>query len=160
MTRAQHVRVANKTYKAYFLYYAEHGAMPDEEAQLTIHQRLFQMAHQYAPQTSFEEFEKICKQRSEKYEQRIQNDIANGVTQDCFRKKPKKTPEEKLAGQKRRLEDKRRRQAKRKARAARQSLVLDLEEDDQFSYIAGYTSGGFPYGLTWEDEEREPREDS
>ncbi|MCR5794316.1 MAG: hypothetical protein K6G61_03055 [Solobacterium sp.] len=25
------------------------------------------------------------------------------------------------------------------------------EQDERFAYIAGYTSGGFPYGLTWEE---------
>ena len=26
-----------------------------------------------------------------------------------------------------------------------------LEQDDRFYYIAGYTSGGAPYGVTWEE---------
>jgi len=30
-----------------------------------------------------------------------------------------------------------------------------LEQDDRFFYIAGYTSGGAPYGVTWEDMARE-----
>jgi hypothetical protein len=25
-----------------------------------------------------------------------------------------------------------------------------IDSDDTFAYIAGYTSGGAPYGLTWE----------
>ncbi len=25
------------------------------------------------------------------------------------------------------------------------------ESDDTFAYIAGYTDGGFPYGITWEE---------
>lgn len=28
-----------------------------------------------------------------------------------------------------------------------------IEQDERFAYIAGYTSGGFPYGVTWEEEE-------
>ena len=27
------------------------------------------------------------------------------------------------------------------------------ESDDHFAYIAGYTSGGAPYGITWEEQE-------
>ena len=29
------------------------------------------------------------------------------------------------------------------------------EQDDTFAYIAGYTSGGAPYGVTWEEMARE-----
>ncbi len=34
------------------------------------------------------------------------------------------------------------------------------ESDDTFAYIAGYTSGGAPCGVTWEEWERIEREDS
>ena len=27
---------------------------------------------------------------------------------------------------------------------------MDPEQDDTFSFIAGYTAGGTPYGVTWE----------
>lgn len=26
-----------------------------------------------------------------------------------------------------------------------------FESDDTFAFIAGYTAGGFPYGITWEE---------
>ena len=29
------------------------------------------------------------------------------------------------------------------------------EQDEYFYYIAGYTSGGAPYGITWEDARRD-----
>lgn len=29
-----------------------------------------------------------------------------------------------------------------------------IEQDERFAFIAGYTSGGFPYGITWEEQER------
>ena len=28
-----------------------------------------------------------------------------------------------------------------------------IEQDERFAYIAGYTPAGFPYGVTWEEEE-------
>ena len=31
--------------------------------------------------------------------------------------------------------------------------------DDRFYYIAGHTSGGAPYGVTWEEMGMEPYED-
>lgn len=33
------------------------------------------------------------------------------------------------------------------------------DSDDTFFYIAGYTSGGAPYGVTWEEMGLEPYED-
>jgi hypothetical protein len=32
-------------------------------------------------------------------------------------------------------------------------------QDDNFAYIIGYTSGGAPYGLTWEEMPKEDAED-
>ena len=31
-----------------------------------------------------------------------------------------------------------------------------VDQDDRFFYIAGYTSGGAPYGVTWEEMGLEP----
>lgn len=36
---------------------------------------------------------------------------------------------------------------------------LPFDQDENFAYIVGYTSGGFPYGVTWEEwEEMESSE--
>ena len=42
--------------------------------------------------------------------------------------------------------------AKRK-RKKREELMEEIEQDETFYYIAGYTSGGAPYGVTWEEME-------
>lgn len=34
-----------------------------------------------------------------------------------------------------------------------------LEQNDDFFFIAGYTSGGAPYGVTWEEMGLEPWEE-
>lgn len=34
-----------------------------------------------------------------------------------------------------------------------------FESDDTFAFIAGYTSGGAPYGVTWEEMEEIGRKD-
>lgn len=31
-----------------------------------------------------------------------------------------------------------------------------IDQDDDFAYIVGYTSGGFPYGITWEEYDNLP----
>ena len=38
----------------------------------------------------------------------------------------------------------------RKAIAAAK-LSIEPDSDAQFAFIAGYTEGGFPYGITWEE---------
>ena len=35
---------------------------------------------------------------------------------------------------------------------------LDMDSDDTFAFIAGYTSGGFPYGVTWDEMDLESGE--
>lgn len=35
----------------------------------------------------------------------------------------------------------------------------NTSQDDTFFYIAGYTSGGAPYGVTWEEVGLEPWQD-
>lgn len=39
----------------------------------------------------------------------------------------------------------------RKKRAKKAAKAEPLEQDDTFFFIAGYTSGGAPYGVTWEE---------
>lgn len=34
-----------------------------------------------------------------------------------------------------------------------------IESDETFAYIAGYTSGGFAYGITWEEWEKIEKEE-
>ena len=42
-------------------------------------------------------------------------------------------------------------QQKRKRLKEEEEMIASFESDDRFGYIAGYTSGGAPYGLTWEE---------
>ena len=41
----------------------------------------------------------------------------------------------------------------RKERAAQMEGGLEGYQDENFAYIVGYTSWGFPYGVTWEEWE-------
>ena len=34
-----------------------------------------------------------------------------------------------------------------------------FESDEYFAYIAGYTDGGFPYGITWEEARKIAKRD-
>lgn len=47
-----------------------------------------------------------------------------------------------------------RRRRKVQREEARKYEIYDLDQDDEFFYIAGYTSWGFAYGVTWEEWEQ------
>lgn len=40
---------------------------------------------------------------------------------------------------------------KRRLRKQKNMPTVHTELDDTFYYISGYTSGGAPYGVTWEE---------
>lgn len=42
--------------------------------------------------------------------------------------------------------------AKKPSKIRAPELLLEPESDEHFAYIAGYTSGGAPYGITWEEQ--------
>ena len=52
---------------------------------------------------------------------------------------------------------------RRKERESEEGPVEVLDEDDcwadEFAYVAGYTAGGLPYGVGWEETEHESRDD-
>lgn len=51
----------------------------------------------------------------------------------------------------------RRRARRAERKAAKESVSLfHTDQDDNFFFIAGYTSGGAPYGVTWEEMGLEP----
>lgn len=50
-----------------------------------------------------------------------------------------------------RKEKARRAEEKKKGRPA--GNAFEEWQDDTFAFIAGYTSGGFPYGILWEEED-------
>ena len=90
------------------------------------------------------------------YEERILRDIESGITLEILTaKKHKKTPEEKAVIRK---QKKRQRRAKRKKKAREKLTADEILQDDRFFFIVGYTSGGAPYGVTWEEMGMEPWE--
>ena len=95
--------------------------------------------------------------REKSYEERILRDIQNGIIiETLMAKKHKKTPEEKAAVAK---QKKQQRRARRKQETRDNLAKEEILQDDRFFVIAGYTSGGAPYGVTWEEMGLKPWED-
>ncbi len=149
--------IADKTYKMYLKFYLENQRMPDAAEMKDICKRLFAAVQSLAPKTEYEEFYKIVEKREKGYEERILGDIQSGITLETLMSKGhKKTPEEKAAVTK---QKKQQRRAKRKKEARDKLIKEEILQDDRFFFIAGYTSGGAPYGVTWEEMGLKPWED-
>lgn len=96
LSMKQKAQIADKTYREYLTFYLKHKSMPNEDEASTIHRKLFQSVLALVPSASFEDFEKICQKRSDRYEERILSDINKGITLESLHKS-KKTPKEKAA---------------------------------------------------------------
>lgn len=74
---------------------------------------------------------------------------------------PKEQIEREKAAVKAYLELQRAKKTKRKKFREQKRIQKDIpvfheDQDDSFYYIAGYTSGGAPYGVTWEEMSLKP----
>lgn len=151
LKQKQKSAIADKTYKMYLKFYLENQRMPDAAEMNDICKRLFAAVQSLAPKTEYEEFYKIVEKREMSYEERILRDIQNGITlETLLAKKHKKTPEEKATVAK---QKKKQRRARRKKETRDNLAKEEILQDDRFFFIAGHTSGGAPYGVTWEDLE-------
>ena len=149
--------IADKTYKIYMKFYLENQRMPDVTEMNDICKSLFTAVQSLAPKTEYEEFYKIVEKREKSYEERILRDIQNGITlETLMAKKHKKTPEEKAAVAKQKKQQMR---AKLKKETRDNLAKEEILQDDRFFFIAGYTSGGAPYGVTWEEMGLKPWDD-
>lgn len=139
----------------YLTFYLENQRMPDVSEMNDICKRLSATVQALAPKTGYEDFYKIVEKRALGYESRILKDIQGVITIETLNtKKQRRVPEEKadVAKQK-----KQQRRAKKKVKVSQ--TAGGVYQNDRFSFIAGYTSGGAPYGVTWEEMGLKPWED-
>ena len=131
--------------------------MPDATEMNDICKRLFTAIQSLAPKMEYEEFYKIVEKREKGYEERIQRDIQSVITLETLMSKGhKKTPEEKAAVAKQKKQQMR---AKLKKETRDNLAKEEILQDDRFFFIAGYTSGGAPYGITLEEMGLKPWDD-
>lgn len=155
LKQKQKGRISDKIYKKVFTFYWQNKRMPDIEETEKICRECYHMTLNMAVDISYEEFKKLFSKKFSHYEERIQREIEEGMTLEKLNyKKPKKTPEEKKAVQKQKTEQRRNR--RRKQKALKEQEASNRDQDDNFFFIAGYTSGGAPYGVTWEQMGMEP----
>ena len=64
-------------------------------------------------------------------------------------------PEEKQKAYKEQLAARDRKLAEKWERRNQAEESVDIDQDENFFFIAGYTPGGAPYGVTWEEARRD-----
>ncbi len=74
--------------------------------------------------TAFKELELLGVKISDEYKETVLNSVEGGVAK------------------------------RRQKKNVRQVDIHNINQDENFAYIVGYTSGGAPYGLTWDEWEK------
>ncbi len=143
LKQMQKARIADKMYRVTLRFHLEHGRMPADRELEALAQTVYAMA--VSLRVECEEILRLFIKRQEKYEQRILKDIENGITLESLNK-PKKSEKPKNAVKKKR----------HKKKTKKKESFEEAWQDDRFFFIAGYTSGGAPYGVTWDEMGLEP----
>lgn len=128
-------------------YYKENGQMPTEADLERLAKRAFTKVQGRGLGLSYGTVHDVFMWKQARFADRIEK---NGLPEPP-KTKVKKTEAKKLA-------IKCAARKRKKAKKAAQEQQRLPEQDDCFFYIAGYTSGGAPYGVTWEEMGLEPRE--
>ena len=150
----QKMRITEMMFDSVIEIYKETGHMPLEEQYEQIVRNIFPKCN--VQKLQYEDLLAVFRRKQKKFAQRIE---LHGVP-DSKPTKDKKTDAEKLA----RKREARKRIRERKRQKALESELKEYiehieqysEYDDMYCYVAGYTSNGMPYGLTWEDEGIDP----
>lgn len=137
LKQKQKARIADGMYRETLRFYLEHQRMPEAEELEQLCQSVYIKIRSGNYRVVYEEIRTLYEKRLEKYALRVQRDVEAGVTLEAFSKQPK----QKKTGKARRL----------KKIKKREHEELEAWQDDRFFFIAGYTSGGAPYGITWEE---------
>ena len=145
LKQKQKARIADWMYRETLRFFLEHQRMPEAEEFESLCQTVYTKVRSSNYRVAYEEIQQLYAKRLDSYAQRIQRDVEAEVTLESLTKPPK---------QKKAPKPPRKRKKKKREPAATESW-----HDDRFFFIAGYTSGGAPYGVTWEEMGLEPWED-
>ena len=147
LKQTKKARISNIMFEAVCKYYKKHEHMPPEEELESICRSLYPRLHGIAQKVAFEEFFTVFCKKQARFAEHIEK---NGIPEPP-KPKVKKTEAEKLAM-------KRARRKAKKKKLEQQQDSFHIDQDDRFFFIVGYTSGGAPYGVTWEEMGLEPWE--
>ena len=141
MKGKQKARITELMFRFVCAVYKGTGQMPSEEQYEPLARQIFSRCNVKILQ--FEDLLAVFIKKQARFAERI---AEHGLPEQ----KPvkvKKTDAEKLAIKR---EARRRKREKQKRLAAEAESERFMDYDDTYCYIAGYTSGGAPYGVMWE----------
>lgn len=144
LKQKQKAKIADWMYRETLRFYLTNSRMPDEAECEQICRCIFRKIEGVAIWVPYEDIKSVFMTRQEKYTERVLADIKNGITLEHL-EKPKKPPKSERV-----------RQRKPKKKKKSKENHEEPWQDDRFFFIAGYTSGGAPYGVTWEEMGLEP----
>lgn len=138
LKQKQKDKISNWLYIETYRYYESNKRMPNDIERDAILEIIYTKIKGAAIWIPFEEIAAYYLKRLSQYEIRIQRELAEGVHYP--------TRAERLAEKVAKPKPPKKRKKKKKS-------VIDFYEDmdDDFAFIAGYTGGGAPYGVRWED---------
>ena len=145
LKQKQKARIADWMYRETLRFFLEHQQTPEDEEFGTLCQTVYVKVRGSNYQVAYDEIRQLYAKRLDAYALRVQRDVEAEVTLESLTKPPK---------QKKAPKPPRKRKKKK-----REPATTEPWQDDRFFFIAGYTSGGAPYGVTWEEMELEPWED-
>ena len=145
LKQKQKARIADWMYRETLRFFLQYLRMPESEELETLCQTVYVKVRSANYRVTYDEIRQLYVKRLDAYALRVQRDAEAGISLESLTKQPK---------QKKTVKAPRPRKKKKREPAATESW-----QDDRFFLIAGYTSGGAPYGVTWEEMGLEPWED-
>lgn len=145
LKQKQKARIADWMYRETLQFFLQYQRMPESEEFETLCQTVYAKVRGANSRVAYEEIRQLYAKRLNAYALRIQRDVEAGITLGSLTKQPKQKKAPKPP----------RKQKKKK----REPATTEFWQDDRFFFIAGYTSGGAPYGVTLEEMGLEPWDD-
>lgn len=141
LKQKQKARISEKMFLSVCDYYRENSRIPIGEELEVLTKTVCSKVTGMGYGVPMEELAAIFLKKQRRFAERIEK---NGIP-ELLVLKQKKTEKEKLA-----IKRMQRKNRKRKKPAQMQEKGYAFQ-DGRFFFIAGYTSGGAPYGVTWEE---------
>ena len=144
LKQKQKARIADWMYRETLRFFLQHQRMPESEEFETLCQTVYVKVRGANYRVAYDEIRQLYAKRLDAYALRVQRDAEAGITLESLTKQPKKKTGKAPCSRKKKK---------------REPAATESWQDDRFFFIAGYTSGGAPYGVTWEEMGLEPWEE-
>lgn len=137
LKQKQKAKIADWMYQETCRFYSTHNRMPNENEADDLAKMIYEKICSLAIWVPYEDVLLQFQKKLPVYEKRISE---QGVLQEKPKREKKKTV------------------AKVRKQKSKSKFSKEITQNDMFFYIAGYTSGGAPYGVTWEEMGLDPYE--